>query len=201
MRQCYGIEQLGQRAAATSSSERLSERYRCSKRLEVTRLSVMTDGVQHSFDLFADYFQFYLQDDDCAAGVDGGAWTPEAMTARVANGDRFVAIGAARNLEVPVTVELTDSSPEIDAAASHVVEADLVVSTGRVVVAGCTDEFERAARIPVEAGRYRVRVTYRLRSADDDGFGDYYDYVVDLWPTNESSARRVVVQGPEPWAG
>ncbi|MGB8860665.1 MAG: hypothetical protein WCC60_15510 [Ilumatobacteraceae bacterium] len=61
----------------------------------------MTDGVRHSFNLFADYFQFYLQDDDRAAGVDGDAWTPEAMTARVANGERFVAIGAARNLEVP----------------------------------------------------------------------------------------------------
>ena len=118
----------------------------------------MTDGGPHSFNLFADYFQFYLQDDDRTAGVDGDAWTPEAMTARVANGDRFVAIGAARNLEVSVTVELTDRSPEVDAGASHVVEADLVVSTGRVVVAGRTDEFERAARIPIEVGRYRVRI-------------------------------------------
>lgn len=161
----------------------------------------MTDGGPHSFNLFADYFQFYLQDDDRTAGVDGDAWTPEAMTARVANGDRFVAIGAARNLEVSVTVELADRSPEVDAGASHVVEADLVVSTGRVVVAGCTDEFERAARIPAEVGRYRVRVTYRLQSADDDGFGDYYDYIVELWPTTVGSPRRVLVQGPEPWAG
>ena len=167
----------------------------------MTRLSVMIDGVRHSFNLFADYFQFYLQDDDRTAGVDGDAWTPEAMTARVTNGDRFVAMGAARNLEVPVTVELTDSAPKIDTDASHVVEADLVVSTGRVVVAGCTDEFESAARIAVAAGRYRVRVTYRFRSADDDGFGAYYDYVVGLWPTSASSARRVIVQGPEPWAG
>jgi hypothetical protein len=162
---------------------------------------MMSDRNEQKFTLFADYFQFYLQDDDRTAGVDGDAWTPEAMTARVANGDRFVAIGAARNLDVPVIITMVNSSPEIDAGASHVVEADLVVSTGRVVVAGCTDEFERAARIPVEVGRYRVRVTYRLRSADDDGFGDYYDYVVELWPTTLSSARRVVVQGPEPWAG
>jgi hypothetical protein len=162
---------------------------------------MMSNRNEHRFTLFADYFQFYLQDDARTAGGDDDAWTPEAMTARVANGDRFVAIGAARNLDVPVTVELADRSPEIDSGASHIVEADLVVSTGRVVVAGCTDEFEHAARIPVEVGRYRVRVTYRLRSADDDGFGDYYDYVVELWPTTVSSARRVVVQGPEPWAG
>ena len=162
---------------------------------------MMSDRNRRKFTLFADHFQFYLQDDDRTAGVDGDAWTPEAMTARVANGDRFVAIGAARNLEVPVTVELADRSPEIDAGASHIAEADLVAFTGRVVVAGCTDEFERAARIPVEVGRYRVRVTYRLKSTDDDGFGDYYDYIVELWPTTVSSPRRVVVQGPERWAG
>lgn len=164
-------------------------------------MSMMSGRTQQTFTLFADYFQFSLQDDDRTAGVDGAAWTPEAMIARMANGERFVAIGAARNLEVPVTIELANRSPEVDPGASHVVEADLVVSTGRVVVAGCTDEFERAARIPVEVGRYRVRVTYRLNRPDDDGFGDYYDYLVVLWPTTVSSPRRVLVQGPEPWAG
>jgi len=36
---------------------------------------------------------------------------------------------------------------------------------------------------------------------DDAGHGDYFIYVVDLWPTGKPGPPAVLRQGPSPWAG
>jgi hypothetical protein len=159
------------------------------------------DGLSHEYTVFADYFQFYIQDDDMTLGLDGSEWTPDAMYARVAISSGVIGVGTARNLDVPVVVRIHDAAPPIDAGASHIVEANLATAAGRLVVAGCTDYFHDAARIQLTPGRYRARVTYSLRAVDDDGFGDHYAYTIEIWPTPVQSPRQVVLQGPEPWSG
>jgi len=57
----------------------------------------VSTGDQRRFALCADYVQIHLNDDDPAAGVDGDVGTAEADAARLATGDRFIAIGTARN--------------------------------------------------------------------------------------------------------
>ena len=50
--------------------------------------------------------------------------------------------------------------------AEHVVEADIGVATGDVVIYGIGDDPERGQHISVAEGRYRTRVLHPLRAAD-----------------------------------
>ncbi len=67
----------------------------------------------HSLELFADYFQFYLQDEG-ASGDLSDAWSPIAIQRMFAVSMGVVGIGTARNMCVPVTLEFLDSAPSAD---------------------------------------------------------------------------------------
>ena len=56
------------------------------------------------FELFADYFQFYIQDDNESLGDLSDSWTEEATTNLIAVSDGVIGIGTARNMDVPVTI-------------------------------------------------------------------------------------------------
>ena len=124
----------------------------------------------HTFNLFADYFQFYLQDE----AIDGDlsdSWTDEAVTRLLAVAPGTVGVGTVRNMEVPVTLEVLTSEPPLDVVAyDHIVEGSLSVSGRNLVIAGCTDYFPEAARIQIEPGSYRVRVGFSgLEALSEDG--------------------------------
>ncbi len=53
------------------------------------------------YDLFADYFQFYLQDDDDSVGDLSEAWTEEAVERLLAVSRGVVGIATVRNMTVP----------------------------------------------------------------------------------------------------
>lgn len=59
----------------------------------------------YKFDLFADYFQFYLQD-EWAGGDSGEIWTEEAAARLLALAPGVIVVGAVRNITVPVTIEI-----------------------------------------------------------------------------------------------
>lgn len=107
---------------------------------------------RYELTLFADYHQFYIQDED----VDGNlsdAWTDEAVERLLAVAPGTVGIGTVRNVDVPVTIAVLEREPALDADKfDQVVECSIVVKSGAVVVAGCTDYFltQRASRsLPV----------------------------------------------------
>jgi hypothetical protein len=151
---------------------------------------------QHRFELFADYFQFYLQDDDQELGNLAEAWTPEAVDRLLAVAVGTVGIGTVRNMDVPVTVEVHDGEPQPELESwDHIAECDLEVKSGRVVVAGCTDYFPDAARIPVAPGLYRVRASYGgLDSLSEDGLEGSDRYRVQIWPSRGPGTVLVVKQ-------
>jgi hypothetical protein len=135
------------------------------------------------FNLFADYFQFYVQDED----VDGDlsdCWTKEAVNRLLAVTDGTIGVGTVRNMMVPVVVEVADGEPD-GAETAHwdqVNECDLLVKSGRIVVAGCTDYFPDAARIDLPSGSYRARLYYRnLSSLSQDGLEGADHYRIVLW--------------------
>lgn len=137
----------------------------------------------HSFNIFADYFQFYLQDE----AVDGNlsdAWPDEAVARLLAFAPGTVGVGTVRNMEVPVTLEILASSPPTNATAyDHVVECPLLVVGENLVIAGCTDYFPGATRIPVTPGTYRVRVCFSgLDSVSEDGLDGDDRYHLQIWP-------------------
>ncbi len=137
----------------------------------------------HSFNLFADYFQFYLQDE----AVDGNlsdAWTDEAVARLLAVAPGTVGVGTVRNMEVPVTLEVMPAAPPLNVAAyDHVVECSLSVGGEQLVIAGCTDYFPDAARIAIAPGSYRVRVCFSgLESLSEDGLDGDDRYHLQIWP-------------------
>jgi len=149
-------------------------------------------------ELFADYFQFYLQDEQSGASL-ADAWTEEANRRRlaVAPDGCGVGVGTARNMTVPVRVEVRSRPPRGGLRLwDHVVECSIHVPSGRLVVAGCTDYFPNAARIDVAPGWHRARVYYGgLKSVSPDRLEGEDHYRVALWPA-PPSVVMVLKQGP-----
>ena len=137
----------------------------------------------HRFELFADYFQFYLSDEQLQGDL-SDAWTDEAVAQLLALASGVVGVGTVRNMDVPVEVETVDQAPADDLLGwDRVNECTLEVPSGRIVVAGCTDYWPDAARIPVTPGTYRARIYYGdLDSLSEDGLDGRDHYRIVLWP-------------------
>ncbi len=133
--------------------------------------------------LFADYFQFYLQDED-APGDLSESWTPQAIADLLAIAPGTIGIGTVRNMDVPVVIEVGDADPSHSLSTwDQVLECSIDVPSGQIVVAGCTDYFPDARRIKVVPGSYRARIFYAgLESLSDDGLDGDDHYEVYLWP-------------------
>jgi hypothetical protein len=154
--------------------------------------AAMTIEAQLELAVFADYFQFYLQDE--AANEDfGPLWTDEAVERLIAVGDCSVGIGTVRNMAVPVVVSLHSEEPEDDFHEWDLVnECSFTVRSGRVAILGCTDALPDAARLSLPAGPYRLRASYvGLDSLDADGLeGDDF-YRLQLWPAPLAGLRTL----------
>jgi hypothetical protein len=138
---------------------------------------------RHHFDLFADYYQFYLQDEPVIGNL-GDSWTPEATRRLLATTDGTIGVGTVRNMTVPVDVEVLDAEPRDSFDEwDHVNECSIDVRSGYIVVAGCTDCFLDAARIQLAPGVYRARIYYgKLDALSEDGLDGDDHYRVVLWP-------------------
>src|ERR1043165_2107857 len=104
--------------------------------------------------IFADYFQFYIEDDGAPlAEVDfSDAWTKETVERQLAATPRAMGVGTSRNMTVPVVIEIAATCPDDDPAAELVTEASFDVRSGRLVIRGCTDYAPDATRIEVVPG-------------------------------------------------
>ena len=147
---------------------------------------------QYELELYADYFQLYLQDEQ-AEGDLSDSWTNEACTRMLALAPGTVGIGTLRNVDVNVLLEIHESEPPLNQNDwDHIAECGLSVPSGKIVIAGCTDYFPDAARIPTEPGHYRVRlcsgrfetITTEWEPADDL-------YRVQLWPDSREEMKVI----------
>lgn len=143
-------------------------------------------------ELFADYFQFYLQDEQ-AKGDLSEAWTERAVERLMALAPGTIGVGTVRNMTVPVSVEIRRSEPADDLDAwDQVNDCSIEIPSGRLVVAGCTDHFPDARRVLVPPGCYQARLFYaRLDSLSENGLEGDDAYRVVLWP-GEPVEPRVV---------
>jgi hypothetical protein len=142
------------------------------------------------YELFADYHQFYLQDEG-ASGNLSDAWTPAASERLLALAECTIGVGTVRSMTVPVTVEIVDAAPTDEWAVwDHVNECSIEIPSGRIVIAGCTDYFPDAARIELTPGCYRARVYYGgLKSLSEDGLSGEDHYEIVLWPGDPIEPR------------
>lgn len=147
--------------------------------------------------LFADYYQFYIQD-ETATGPDGSVWNDEASSRMFGHSDGIVMIGTYRNTDVPVRIEVWDTPPELDTQEwDRMGECSLLVQSGILVVAGCTDYSPDANRISVEKGAYRVRISHGgADSVAEDGLDGDDRYRVQLWPSDMGPS--LILKQPDP---
>jgi hypothetical protein len=156
----------------------------------------MTATTENKLTLFADYFQFYIQDEK----VDGdlsNCWTTKAVDFLLAAAEGIIGIGTVRNMDVPVTIKNFDTEPpflkEMENEIGQINECDIEVKSGKIVIAGCTDYFPDAKRIVLENGVYRVRIYYgNLDKLSDDGLDgeDYYE--IHIWPTDKKQDIKII---------
>jgi hypothetical protein len=143
--------------------------------------------------LFADYNQFYLQDDDERFGDLSDGWTPEATEHMLAAGDHVLGVGTVRNMNVPVQVTVDAQLPElIPSEWDKINRTSLICDTGRIVVAGCTDYFPDARRIQVPPAHYEVLIGYRnLKSLSEDGLEGDDSYHIFLAPRRDGAQHAL----------
>lgn len=146
--------------------------------------------MEHRLTLFADYFQVHLVD-DAAAGDLSEAWDDEASQRHLAAAEGIVAIGTARNVDVPVLVRVSATAPEPDVADwDWMVDASLDSRSGRVAVLGCTDYLPDAFRLSLPRDRYRVRASGRgLDSVEEHWLDATDEYRVEMWPDPTEDVR------------
>ena len=139
---------------------------------------------RYELTLFADYHQFYIQDES-ADGNLSNAWTDDAVKRLLAVAPGTVGIGTVRNVDVPVTISILEREPAFDPEEfDQVVECSVAVESGSIVAAGCTDYFPDAMRIKIPSGLYRVRASFeRLDSVSADGLEGNDQYHLQLWPS------------------
>ena len=147
-------------------------------------------------EIFADYFQFYLQDEE-AEGDLSEKWTNQAVDIHLATTIGTVGVGTVRNMVVPVTLKTYESEPDFleDPAKTigHINECDIEISSGKLVVAGCTDYFPEAQQILLENGIYRVRIYYgNLDKVSENGLDGEDFYEIHLWKTGRKQELKVI---------
>lgn len=147
----------------------------------------------HEFELFADFHQFYIQDESSKGSLED-AWTAAAMERMVAVADGVIGIGTVRNTTVPVLVQLGHGKPPLDHSCDLAVEAGISIASGSLVVAGCTDYLPTAARVGLAPGMYCARIVFRnLDSISADGLRGDDHYEISLWLEERPTAPQIVI--------
>jgi len=148
------------------------------------------------YELFADYHQVYIQDETVKGDL-SDSWDAEAATRLVAIAPGTVGIATVRNTDVPVTLEIHPEEPPQDFDFwDHVAECSLSITSGRLVIAGCTDYFPDAARVDLPSGDYQVRVSFgSLTKLSQDGLDGEDHYRVQLWLGSTTPPRTVKQRG------
>jgi hypothetical protein len=156
----------------------------------------MTAINEIKLELFADYFQFYIQDEK----VDGdlsNKWTTETVEQLLATTDGTIGVGTVRNMDVPITIKTFETEPPFlmdnENAIGQINECDIEVSSGTIVIAGCTEYFRDAKRIKLKNGIYRARLYYgNLDKLSEDGLDGDDFYEIHLWKTDRNQDQKII---------
>jgi hypothetical protein len=150
--------------------------------------------------LFADYFQFSIEDENAEDSDFGDKWTISAIESLLAIGDKgkSIGIGTVRNMTVPIALKVFSSEPpvQIDKLENvgQINECDLEITSGKVVVIGI-DYYPDAKRIELENGIYRLRIYYgNLNTLSEDGLDGDDFYEIHLWKTDKKEDVKILLQ-------
>lgn len=146
--------------------------------------------IVHKLELFADNFQFQVQDqiEECEYPED---WNDKLLSYLYACGERVVGIGTVRDLDVEITIEIyhapmdekdMEKEPELS-QYDHAVQCNIEIPSGKLMIAGCTMDYDDAVKIEIPPGQYGVRIFWTdLDSTDELGFEGEDKYLLKLYP-------------------
>jgi len=135
----------------------------------------------HSFELFADYHQFYVWDAGVSPQVPED-YSEDDVRRRVKVGPNVVVIQPVRQMTVPVELRVCPEDPGFDPSVwDHVAECHLDLPTGALQVHECTGGV--VLDLAVAPGSYRVRALFAgLDTLSEDGLDGDDRYTIVLWP-------------------
>lgn len=135
------------------------------------------------FDLSTDYHQFTVSDPTADFSDLWEKWTDATIESMFVQGDRYIAVGTARDFNARVLVRL-DSERSFTGTVDRVMTGTLEVPSGVIEVSGPTDNGMTGGKIEVPPGSYGVEVRYfNLGSISDDGIEGKDRYMVTLTKT------------------
>lgn len=136
----------------------------------------------YDLEIFADYFQFYVQDMETPDDFSEG-WTDATVEAMLVAKPTALAIGTARNMNVPVRLEVHEIEPSDEGGWDRQNQARIRFPSGRIQVIGCMEYGPDAFQTEIRPGPYRVRISYfALNTLSADGLDGDDHYLVQLWP-------------------
>lgn len=153
----------------------------------------------HQLSIFADSFQFQLQDqlEDCDYPEH---WNDALLTQLYVIGHRILGIGTVRDLDVDLTLEIfaekmddreTSSEPDVG-QFDHAVQCTLEIDSGKLLITGCSTDYEETIKLEVKPGQYGVRIFWsNLDSTDELGFEGEDHYLIQLWPDTVLEERII----------
>lgn len=146
--------------------------------------------------LFADYFQFFLCDENNSQLPED--YSEESIRQRLIMAPQAAIVHAARNADVDVLVEWHDERPAPELAAfDHVVEAGFFTDSGRLMLAGLMDYTETSDRLQVPVGPVGLRVSMSgFETIDQTGLEGQDRYLLQLWPAKEIVGVQVLKAWP-----
>jgi hypothetical protein len=133
------------------------------------------------YEIFADYFQFYLWDAD-EKPEPPTDYSDTDVQARIKAAPFAIVVQPVRNMAVPVVLDVTTTAPTLALDAwDHVAEASLELPSGRLEIHECTGG--SVDILDVAPGSYRVRALFAgLDTLSDDGLDGEDHYQLVLWP-------------------
>jgi hypothetical protein len=148
------------------------------------------DKIVYNLHVFADNFQFQLQDqiEDCEYPE---YWNDALLTQLFVSGNRIVGIGTVRDLDIDLTLEIyadpmdekqLEEEPDVS-HCDHAAQTNLELPSGKLLITGCTTDYEETIKLDLPAQYYGVRIFWQeLDSIDELGFEGEDKYLIQLWP-------------------
>lgn len=148
----------------------------------------------YEFSVFAEHFQFYVQDKNTDNSL-SIYWDEESREDLFAYTDEIIGVATVRNMEVPVEIAVIDKEPKDENLDEwdHVVQTELSVPSGQILVTGPTSDETDSLTIEVSPGVYGLRAYYgMLEEVDAEGFeGDDF-YKIALWKADDQTESKVL---------
>jgi len=141
---------------------------------------------RYYFEVFADYFMIDLLDD----GMHSTFTTVEEedLSDRVIVSEGAITLMTARNMSVPLLLEIGASPPGETVYSDvetwdHVVECSIRIKSGRLAIWGNGEYYPDCPRVGVEPGIYQARIFHGgLNTLSEDGLDGNDVYWVVLTP-------------------